>query len=536
MSTTNPVARIRAKAPKDLIILLPGEKHKKETYEDRRRLVNQRFDYYPYGIALCQTTAHVAFCIKECVKENVKPRIRSGGHHHEGMSSYNNILLIDLSGLNKIEYVDENKAWIPPGKKLKDVYEELEKKGWIIPGGVCDSVNVGGLTQGVGWGISTRKLGYTCDNIEAAEIVKADGKPIIVSRKSNDSNKDGSSDKTDESCKGLFWAIRGGGGGNFGVVTRFLFRLSPLAGVMTRFVLTYAKQDTRRAMHHWANYQLDLAYDENVTIGGRLSVVAGNQARLTLAGLYYGDLAELQSAIQPLLDPKPEKIEYTIINRPLKPTSNSEPTAILDCPLSATIGYLGDVFNPTAPKSKPIVHLAASDQSTKAPTNTCEGRHPNKVSSAFPKNNDPATITALVDTTVNYIEQSQYHSDLNNYVSLHGIGGKSQLAPAGGTPYPFRDKPFIYKIQAWWNDASDPDRNERYVQWVRDFKKAIAPHTDGAFTNFQDKDLVENPDTPEGRIALLEQYYKEHLSDLQKVKKKYDSDNLFDFGMSIPLP
>ncbi|MEM1120794.1 MAG: FAD-binding oxidoreductase [Bacteroidota bacterium] len=520
MPTINPVARIRAKAPKDLIILLPKE----TVYEDRRQLVNQRFNYYPYGIALCQTSDHVAFCIKECVQEKVQPRIRSGGHHHEGMSSRDNVLLIDLSGLNKIEYVDENKAWIPPGKKLKEVYQELETKGWIIPGGVCNSVNVGGLTQGMGWGVWVRKLGYTCDNVEAVEIVKADGEIIRASAHPVGSNSD------------LFWAVRGGGGGNFGVITKFLFRLSPLADTITKYVFTYDEKDTRAAMHKWANFQLDLDYDKNITVGGRLFVIDGGKAKLTLGGFYYGNLQQTQAAVRPLMEvPRPVNEAYTVMNQ-------SE-TKGLACPLSAAIEHLGYLFNPTAPRSAadpaPTMLFRATEEQPQPwdpRTDTCEGRHPNKVSSAFPKDNDPATIAALVDATVDYIEQSQHYPDLSNYVSLHGIGGNAQNASAGGTPYPFRDKPFIYKIQAWWNDASDPDRNKRYIQWVRDFKKAIAPYTDGAFTNFQDKDLVENPDTPEGRIALLEQYYKGHLPDLQQVKKKYDPKNLFHYGMSIPLP
>jgi len=515
----NPVVEIREKAPQDLDIILKGE----NGYEENREVVNLRFDYYPYGIAFCKTADHVSFCIKKCKEFKVKLRIRSGGHHHEGMSSAEDVLMIDLSKMydKKIVYENETNefAWIPPGKKLKKIYEELEKDGVTIPGGVCDSVNVGGLTQGVGWGISTRKWGYTCDNIEAVEIVKADGEIVVAS------------DELDNKYRDLFWAVRGGGGGNFGVVTRFLFRLSPLANTMTQFVLTYHEDDTRAAVHQWANFQLDLAHDKNITVGGRLFVTKKKKGKLILGGLYYGSLMDAQRAIQPLLITRPIKEAYTIINKSNRTTSAATVTA--------AISYLGDVFNPTAPASSPKMIYGDYDYDAllaSAPRKTCEGKHPNKVSSAFPKDNSPKTIKALINATVDYIELSTSYPDLNNYVSLHGIGGKAQEEPAGGTPYPFRDKPFLFKIQAWWNKTTDKStKNDQYVQWVRDFKTAIAPYTDGAFINFQDKDLVENPNTPEGRIALLAHYYKEHLPRLRAMKKKYDSCNLFEFGMSIPL-
>lgn len=560
MQANNPVATIKKESPfkeeckckekckcNALVFILKGD----QKYEEKREIVNLRFDYKPYGIALCQCAEHVKYCIESCVKYKVKLRIRSGGHHHEGMSSAKNILLIDLSNMycEEIEYADKNKdsAWIPPGKKLACVYKELEKEGRILPGGICDSVNVGGLSQGVGWGVSTRKFGYTSDNIIAIEIVKADGGIVIASNDKDNEYKD------------LFWAIRGGGGGNFGVITRFKFKLSRIADVMTKFVFTYAINDTEAAAHKWANFEVHLdgtkkrKADENVTIGGRLSVEKEDGAKITLAGLYYGSLLEAQATLEPLLNkPKPIKEEYTIINkvRNKSKSINKFKLETAEYSLAATLSSLGDIFNPTAPKitkSKPVlpkyfngikVNSPATEEidkaSAKALLDTCNGRHSNKVSSAFPKDNKPETIKKLMATAVAYIKASKKYSDLNNYVSLHGIGGNSREEPAGGTPYPFRDRPFLFKIQAWWNFTTDEAKNKEYVKWVRDFKTAIAPYTDGAFINFQDKDLVENPNTPEGKIALLTHYYKEHLPRLREVKSKHDPDNLFEFGMSIP--
>jgi FAD/FMN-containing dehydrogenase len=122
-------------------------------YDQDRVIANSRFDYYPALIAYCENAEHVACCINFCRTFDVPFRVRSGGHQHEGMCSANDVVLIDLSRMTTIEFVggDDTLAWIPAGKKLHDVYDQLEVRARIIPGGSCDSVNVGGLRRaGVG--------------------------------------------------------------------------------------------------------------------------------------------------------------------------------------------------------------------------------------------------------------------------------------------------------------------------------------------------------------------------------------------------
>ena len=167
-------------APMDLAVVLQSKWNPQ--YEAARAISNSKFDYKPSGIAYCKNIRHVQFCINFCNDNNIDFRVRSGGHQHEGMCSGNNLLVIALSEMHEIEYIEgKDEAWIPVGKQLQYVYRELEARNYIIPGGGCQSVNVGGLTQGGGWGASVRKLGFTCDNILEAEMVLANGDIVRVS-------------------------------------------------------------------------------------------------------------------------------------------------------------------------------------------------------------------------------------------------------------------------------------------------------------------------------------------------------------------
>jgi len=220
MSRKNLYDLRREGAAMDMAVVLASKWNPQ--YQAARTISNSRFNLFPSGIAFCKTVQHIQYCVNFVRDNKIAFRIRSGGHQHEGMCSGNEILIIDLSEINQIEYADKQGnpdthhhkdfAWIPVGKKLENVYNELEEHWKTIPGGGCQSVNVGGLTQGGGWGTSIRKYGLTCDNIIKAEMVLANGALVYPSI---------------DTLPDLFRALRGGGGGNFGVVSRFLFKISP---------------------------------------------------------------------------------------------------------------------------------------------------------------------------------------------------------------------------------------------------------------------------------------------------------------------
>ena len=153
-------------------------------YEDQRKIRNARFDYKPWCIVKCQDYKDVEKVVKLCKKGKKPIRIRSGGHHHEGMCSANDVVVIDLSKMNKVLLTpnENGMAWIGPGAKLGKVYKRLESKNYTLPGGGCDTVNVGGLVQGGGWGMLVRDSGLTCDSLQEIELVTAEGKTITANK------------------------------------------------------------------------------------------------------------------------------------------------------------------------------------------------------------------------------------------------------------------------------------------------------------------------------------------------------------------
>ncbi|WP_299222754.1 FAD-binding oxidoreductase [uncultured Aquimarina sp.] len=477
-------------------------------YAKSRIIANSRFNYYPLAIGYCENAKDVSSTIKICKEAGLHLRIRSGGHQHEGMCSDNDVFIIDLSKIHTIRYTDKTNdyAWIPPGKKLREVYKELESKNRIIPGGGCGSVNVGGLTQGGGWGLSARKFGLTADNIIEAEIVLANGK-IVKANKDNHSE--------------LFWAIRGGGGGNFGVITNFLFKLSPLRGNITTFELHWPKDKMLKIAKKWMQELPTHTY--NLTTACRLSVTDQNTPSRTavlLVGQFYGEISDLQKILKPFYDiSKPTYELYEsqtyieIVNALLHSKKQSEPLPSL---LAKRQTRLGSLLQP----------IASVVKDEEAPTQTCDGPHPHKISSAFPIYDD-----ALVDKIVTYLDDTKASEVVNLYLSLHGMGGAIQDFTEG--PFPYRAKDFLLQFQAWWSDPKDSN-TEKYIKWIEDFRTALQPHVEGAFINFPDASLVNQSDTTKGRIELLQYYYGDNLPKLIEIKKQVDPENLFSFGMSIP--
>lgn len=504
-------------------------------YDESREIANSRIQLYPAAIAYCTIAEDVASCIEYCKENNVQFRVRSGGHQHEGMSSANNVLIIDLSEIYdaKIEYLlGADTAWIPAGKKLGVIYEELEKRIFTLPGGGCQSVCVGGLTQGGGWGLSTRKKGMTCDNILAVEIVIPNGEIVIA--------------RADNEYKDLFWAIRGGGGGNFGVITKYLFQLTPLPPAMTTFSLRWKRDKMYDVALAWINMHYDPNTSNNLTMGCRLMVTAKKPMAeaIIVSGQLYGNIQETLAVLQPLFSvAKPIHENYEVHNYPERakpkstlkqyktsslkmasaPSNNENNTTFL----AAQQGYLGSLLQPAARNPKTL----------EPPKQTCDAPHPHKITSAFPKDN--LNKEQLVRKMVEYVENSTITEGANQYMTLHSMGGKVMDKAPNDTAFFYRNKPFMLQVQAWWTDSGDVNEDKQndknLVEWVENYRTYLEEHIEGAFINFVDKDLVKDISTPEGRKEILSYYYGKNLDRLMEVKSKYDEHNLFNFEMSIPL-
>lgn len=199
-------------------------------YELLRKGFNKRIEKFPQIIALCKNATGVSEAVKYAVQTGLPIAIKSGGHCMEGFSCNDGGMVINLSLLNKVEWIDANTIKVGPGCTLSNIYDEILPKGKILPGGSCAGVGIGGLTLGGGYGLLGRKYGLTCDSLQ--EITMIDGKGNTVNSATD---------------KDLLWACRGGGNGNFGVITEMKFKLHKAPAALQSYRFKSYKVDTTKA-------------------------------------------------------------------------------------------------------------------------------------------------------------------------------------------------------------------------------------------------------------------------------------------------
>lgn len=217
----------------NVVYYKPGE----PAYDELRQGFNKRIDKHPLVIAQCRNTAGVAEAMRYALGAGLAVTVKSGGHCMEGFSCNNGGMVINVSQLNSIKWLDSNTIKVGPGCILSKLYDELIPKGKIIPGGSCGTVGIGGLVLGGGYGILGRQLGLTCDSLK--EVTMVDGNSVIRSSASDSE---------------LLWACKGGGNGNFGVVTELTFNVHKAPASMQSYRFKSFKADTatiRRILERW---------------------------------------------------------------------------------------------------------------------------------------------------------------------------------------------------------------------------------------------------------------------------------------------
>jgi len=206
-------------------------------YDEATTPFNARFHHVrPRAVVRCGTPQDVAETISFVTRHGLEAVPRGGGHCFAGHSSTRGVV-IDVAPMHAVR-VAEGVAAVGAGARLGDLYEALQTEGLTIPGGTCPDVGIAGLTLGGGLGILGRKHGLTCDNLIAAEVVVADGRVLSCDE---DHNED------------LFWALRGAGAGNLGVVTSFVFRTVP-APRATNFHVAWPHIRAAAAIEAWQSW------------------------------------------------------------------------------------------------------------------------------------------------------------------------------------------------------------------------------------------------------------------------------------------
>jgi FAD/FMN-containing dehydrogenase len=253
-------------------------------YRVAAEVYNERFDQVkPSAVGRPLAASDVQGAVKWAVAHHVPLRARSGGHSYAGYSTLSGGVVLDLRNLRSIS-VDTHTgtATIGAGAQLIDVYRALAAKGVTIPAGSCPSVGIGGHALGGGMGLAGRAFGLTTDNILAAKIVTADGRLRTVNRNTD---------------PGLLWALRGGGGGNFGIVTQLQMRVHKIPRTASWFQVTWPWSSASEAIAAWQSWA---PHARNQLSSVFHLQTGGSSPQVLVFGQYLGPASDLHRLLAPL--------------------------------------------------------------------------------------------------------------------------------------------------------------------------------------------------------------------------------------------
>jgi len=433
-------------------------------YATARALWDERFDSLrPRAVAYCVDAADVQRVVNWGRRYGVHVVPRSGGCSYAGYSSGNGVVIADVSRLAHVQH-SGGRATIGAGARMIQVYAGLWTGHVTIPGGSGPSVGIAGLALGGGHGYSSRKLGTASDNLRQVQIVTADGRLLTCD----------SSHHSD-----LFWACRGGGGGNFGIVTELDFATHPVSTV-SRYEIEWPWSQAEQALATWQGFA-PYARDELFSV---LDLIAtdpsGKNARshVVSAGQFFGSQSDLEALIQPL----------------------------------ASTGTPTKVFTTTVSYYDAVLHWAGCSEAGAPCLN---------IPSAFKGKSDYVTKplpAEAIHRLVAGITARQGQGRGAIYLDSYG-GAINRVAP-GATAFVHRNALFSVQYTAQWSGSSSQSLN-----WIDGLYAQMRPYVSGfAYQNYIDPALQ----------SWQHAYYGSNLARLKAVKRKYDPRNAFHFRQSIP--
>lgn len=428
-------------------------------YEESRLAWNRAIDKYPLVMIYCYNEEDVVNAILWAKGNSLEIRVRSGAHSYEGYSTGDNVVIIDISKMNEI-YIDEDNGFVKigGGVRNREIYEALGNRGYAFPGGGCPTVGVAGLVLGGGWGYSSRLLGLACDSIIEVEMINYEGKKLILNEESNSD---------------LFWACKGSGGCNFGIITSMTIKLKEKIKMGTLIYINYSditKEDNIKVIEILQELYEDLDRRMNLKTAIYNSAERGRGVKLT--GLFYGNSSDAREILNPL-ENITSSIEFRV-----------EDMSILEC-------------NRWIQDSHPDYEKYKST-----------GRF---VYRNYSKNE----IERLIEIIDNPAKGTVYTA-----ISFYGAGGAIADVDKLDTAYYYRDAKFIMGIQSVWEDDKYSNINK---EWVKINFKTIEEMTEGSFVNFP-LDELNNYEN---------EYYGKNIKRLKEIKKKYDPYNVFNYPQVI---
>lgn len=462
---------------------------------------NQRWVGTPAYVQVCGDVTQVLQTVQQAVDQKLRITVRGGGHCYEDFVSGNySGVIIDLSPLNSVYRANDGLFCVEGGCTLWNVYTQLYKEyGRTIPGGSCYSVGAGGHVCGGGYGLLSRLHGLTVDYLQAVELIRVNehGKAEIV-RVSRDSKE------LDE--RNLLWAHQGGGGGNFGIVTKYFFKEPPLAPAFASLA---------SIAWDWDKIDKD-SFTELVTNYGSF-LSQHSQVDSPYKGLFALLHLTQKAAPQIVLTVQNVGEDRAMVDEFIEAIRLS---GVDHGPQKFSVGYHHLV--PAADRPRTMPWLEA--------TQTLDPSGPNqrgKYKSAYMIEPFPAR---QIEVMWDFLGESSY-ANAQALVQVDSYGCQINAVAPDQTAVPQRSSIMKLQYQTYW---TEPDQDEVNLKWIREFYAAMyGPRgpvpdgtVDGCYVNYPDVDLAD--------WEYL--YYKDNYPQLQHVKKRWDPLNIFNHQQSIALP
>ncbi|KUL34940.1 hypothetical protein ADL22_29010 [Streptomyces sp. NRRL F-4489] len=444
-------------------------------YAAARRLYNTRFDgLKPSAVAYVRHPGDIAECLAFARRYAAPVAIRSGGHSYAGFSSGNGKLVIDVSALASVGAPSGGIARIGAGAKLIDVYRGLAAHGVTVPGGSCPTVGISGLTLGGGHGVVSRAYGLTCDSLVGATVVTADGKTVDCDAGHHPD---------------LFWALRGAGNGNFGVVTELRFRTHP-APRAVRAYMSWPWSKAAAVLSSWQTWGPD--QPDEIWSTAHVDARPGATPAVSVAAFSLGGYRDLQNAVDRLAD------------RPGGPGPATRVTLTPSGYLDAMEAYAG-----CSSKAGAQCHMPGT-----LPGHTGSGKLGRETYAARSHFFDRSLSAAGVQTLLAQIEAGGRKGVAGN-VALTALGGAVNRVGAGATAFVHRRSRFLAQYLASWPAGGSGAAG---TAWLDACHGALRRHSSGAaYQNYTDAALTD----------WKSAYYGAAAARLDAVKRSYDPQRLF---------
>jgi FAD/FMN-containing dehydrogenase len=440
-------------------LVLPSD----DAYESARRVWNAFIDKRPALIARCTGVADVVRAVEFAQKHYLSVAVRGGGHNVAGLGTCDDGMVIDLSAMRGIALdLVRRRATAQPGVTWGALDHETQAYGLATTGGMVSTTGIAGLTLGGGIGWLMRKYGPACDNLVAAEIVTVGGRVVRASAHENSD---------------LFWGIRGGGG-NFGIVTSFEFRLHPVGPMVMAGPIFYPADQAGELLSFYREWIKDVPDELTTAVSLATAPAApflptsihGKRVALVV-GCFAGDLQDAVAVLRPLRE----------------------------------------FGSPVADLIRPLSYEALQ---TDVDTDWGPGAH-NYFKSAYMERIDDAAIETVL----------RWHARVESPLSeihLHHLGGAVARVAEGETAFGHRSAPYLLNVLARW---TDPARSQANIDWVRNAYASMTPFgTGGVYVNFLGQ---------EGDDRVRAAYGGDTFERLVKLKNTYDPSNLFRINQNI---